>query len=393
MKIVITIEIPDLAAPSVISHEVRADRDCTELTPRQPTKNIPAPAGPTPRSDIPPGEAAGTSSTGLAPSLPPPLGSGAASALTCESPDAERGSDAVEATGLARQVEGAGIAHPIAGSAGEPPAASGDRTVGAAGGGLTYAADPLSGGAMACTPGVAGSNPGSRSVQEHFNDVANGCDAEEGQWCCCGDGPSQTQPLRECPDCKHLTCWNCWIECEEDGPDSGRCHRCAEKATEARPEPIQTHSFKKGDRVRYVAHPDRRGVLEADPDEHGYVRLYVPALKACHVTGIGQIEPDPDALADECQKVPHVGVGFLHDEDYDGPYEVDGVLYCGRCHSCACKSVTAKAEAKKTRNRRPTPHCPTCDAVARWEGRGAATALCPKGHGAFRPTQPAAEGR
>lgn len=34
-----------------------------------------------------------------------------------------------------------------------------------------------------------------------------------------------------------------------------------------------------------------------------------------------------------CVKVPHKpGVGYLHDESDDSPYDVDGVKYCGRCH-------------------------------------------------------------
>lgn len=33
-----------------------------------------------------------------------------------------------------------------------------------------------------------------------------------------------------------------------------------------------------------------------------------------------------------CVKVPHTGTGYLHDEDDDSPYDVDGVRYCGRCH-------------------------------------------------------------
>jgi hypothetical protein len=36
----------------------------------------------------------------------------------------------------------------------------------------------------------------------------------------------------------------------------------------------------------------------------------------------------------KCGKVPHDqrAGGYLHGEDDDGPYDVDGVLYCGRCH-------------------------------------------------------------
>lgn len=33
-----------------------------------------------------------------------------------------------------------------------------------------------------------------------------------------------------------------------------------------------------------------------------------------------------------CPKVAHDGVGYLHAFDDDGPYDVDGVPYCGRCH-------------------------------------------------------------
>lgn len=34
-----------------------------------------------------------------------------------------------------------------------------------------------------------------------------------------------------------------------------------------------------------------------------------------------------------CPKAPHGPEGgYLHDEDDDRPYDVDGVSYCGRCH-------------------------------------------------------------
>ena len=33
-----------------------------------------------------------------------------------------------------------------------------------------------------------------------------------------------------------------------------------------------------------------------------------------------------------CEKVPHARDGYLHSEDDDTPYDVDGVRYCGRCH-------------------------------------------------------------
>lgn len=33
-----------------------------------------------------------------------------------------------------------------------------------------------------------------------------------------------------------------------------------------------------------------------------------------------------------CEKVHHVWSGWVHAPDDDGPYDVDGVSYCGRCH-------------------------------------------------------------
>lgn len=35
----------------------------------------------------------------------------------------------------------------------------------------------------------------------------------------------------------------------------------------------------------------------------------------------------------DCPKVEHIGEGYLHDENWDQPYEVDGLCYCGRCHA------------------------------------------------------------
>lgn len=35
---------------------------------------------------------------------------------------------------------------------------------------------------------------------------------------------------------------------------------------------------------------------------------------------------------DHCQKVPHLGVGYMHAEGDNSPYQVDGISYCGRCH-------------------------------------------------------------
>lgn len=34
----------------------------------------------------------------------------------------------------------------------------------------------------------------------------------------------------------------------------------------------------------------------------------------------------------DCQKAPHIGSGYLHAVADDRPYDVDGKVYCGRCH-------------------------------------------------------------
>ena len=33
-----------------------------------------------------------------------------------------------------------------------------------------------------------------------------------------------------------------------------------------------------------------------------------------------------------CPKAVHKSEGYLHDADDDGPYDVEGMIYCGRCH-------------------------------------------------------------
>lgn len=35
-----------------------------------------------------------------------------------------------------------------------------------------------------------------------------------------------------------------------------------------------------------------------------------------------------------CDKVVHVAWGYHHHDSYDGPYVVDEIQYCGRCHGC-----------------------------------------------------------
>lgn len=43
----------------------------------------------------------------------------------------------------------------------------------------------------------------------------------------------------------------------------------------------------------------------------------------------GEWPPQPTL---SCPKAPHTGTGYLHAEDDDRPYDIDGVTYCGRCH-------------------------------------------------------------
>lgn len=42
--------------------------------------------------------------------------------------------------------------------------------------------------------------------------------------------------------------------------------------------------------------------------------------------------PEPIRHGETCPKAEHVGTGYLHDASADGPYDVDGLTYCGRCH-------------------------------------------------------------
>lgn len=45
-----------------------------------------------------------------------------------------------------------------------------------------------------------------------------------------------------------------------------------------------------------------------------------------------------------CDKVIHNGGGYLHDAEDDGPYDVDGVTYCGRCHHVCGANGRCEAE-------------------------------------------------
>ena len=108
-------------------------------------------------------------------------------------------------------------------------------------------------------------------------------------------------------------------------------------------------------------------------------------------------EPDPATVGADldwpsgsptCEKVRHIGDGYLHSEDEDGPYDIDGVHYCGRCHLAMdchpAKEPEAPKPAKKTRNRRPRP-THSCGRKCKWESAGAKTAWCPNCSEVFTP--------
>lgn len=67
-----------------------------------------------------------------------------------------------------------------------------------------------------------------------------------------------------------------------------------------------------------------------------------------------------------CKKAPHVGTGHLHAEDDDGPFDVDGVTYCGRCHSFLPDGETHQV-TDGNQNKAPCS-CYADDEMVRWDG-------------------------
>lgn len=49
----------------------------------------------------------------------------------------------------------------------------------------------------------------------------------------------------------------------------------------------------------------------------------------------------------DCPKVEHYGEGYLHAASDDRPYDVDGVVYCGRCHCWMGMAVRSQLEAQQ----------------------------------------------
>ena len=47
---------------------------------------------------------------------------------------------------------------------------------------------------------------------------------------------------------------------------------------------------------------------------------------------MAKVKDNPVIHGKTCYKVDHIGGGYLHLTDDDTPYDVDGCVYCGRCH-------------------------------------------------------------
>lgn len=57
----------------------------------------------------------------------------------------------------------------------------------------------------------------------------------------------------------------------------------------------------------------------------------------------------------DCVKQKHLGGGYLHAENDDTPYDVDGLAYCGRCHEYLGAIIRLAARP------RPPTCCGYCD--------------------------------
>ena len=62
--------------------------------------------------------------------------------------------------------------------------------------------------------------------------------------------------------------------------------------------------------------------------------LHVLRCIRCELPATGVSTSSTSAIRHgiNCSKVPHESEGYLHAERDDAPYDVDGMMYCGRCH-------------------------------------------------------------
>ncbi len=66
---------------------------------------------------------------------------------------------------------------------------------------------------------------------------------------------------------------------------------------------------------------------DAEPDEIECPEVWPISKKVTVYEKLPLIEHGKN-----CPKVLHVGPGYLHGDDDDTPYGIDGIAYCGRCH-------------------------------------------------------------
>ncbi len=78
----------------------------------------------------------------------------------------------------------------------------------------------------------------------------------------------------------------------------------------------------------------------------------IPVLEAYKLAAEEEASSKPRMLRHgvDCEKVRHLGGGYLHAAYDDSPYDVDGVPYCGRCHQwLEHKSRSAEEAALKAK--------------------------------------------
>ena len=76
-----------------------------------------------------------------------------------------------------------------------------------------------------------------------------------------------------------------------------------------------------------------------------------------------QSDPHPSEVIHgfNCPKVIHdpVWPGYLHDDNDDTPYDVDGVKYCGRCHYAIARNLSSALVAPRAPEQPGEPFRPT----------------------------------
>jgi len=77
-----------------------------------------------------------------------------------------------------------------------------------------------------------------------------------------------------------------------------------------------------------------REAFANDPKEWWVEKKVIPALAYEFAAIRAESAPAQPVHGVNCLKVDHaVGISYGHAPDDDGTYDIDGVLYCGRCHA------------------------------------------------------------